>query len=277
MEQGLKQQLFDRSTTPISLTEAGRYYIENVERIIAIEEEMQQHFEKMNQCGTPLHIGSSMFFCTYVLPRLMGEFCSLNPQVTLTFTEGGSATLLEKLLSGKLDFLLEAEAPNDPQVESVAWASEEITLAVPSKYGINHGLSSYCYTFDEFLKRNEPGCEKPAVPLAEFQSQPFLMLKTGNDINLRGMELCNHAGFQPNVPLFLTQMMTAYYLVCEGQGITFLRSTIPEYVAPTDSIVFYQLSDPLAVRNFYLSYVKRGQGAIQKKLLEFMQDQRIVG
>ena len=36
VEQGLKRQLFDRSTTPISLTEDGQYYIENVERIMNI-------------------------------------------------------------------------------------------------------------------------------------------------------------------------------------------------------------------------------------------------
>lgn len=276
VEQRLKQQLFDRSTTPISLTEAGRYYIENVERIMSIEDEIQQHFQALSMAGTSLHIGSSMFFCTYVLPRLMGEFGVMYPEVTMTFTEGSSTALQEKLLGGKLDFLLEAEKPADPQIKTVAWASEEITLAVPAKYGINRELAQYCYSFDAFMRRNEPGGQKPPVPLDAFQSQPFLMLKPDNDIYLRGMQLCKNVGFAPNITLFLTQMMTAYYLVCEGQGITFLRSTIPEYVAPTDSIVFYQLSDPLAVRNIYLSYAKRCPGSIQKKLLEFMQDRRLV-
>ena len=72
-------------------------------------------------------------------------------------------------------------------------------------------------------------------------------------------------------------MMTTYYLVCEGQGIAFLRSTIPEYVAPTDSIVFYQLDDALAERNIYLSYVKNRQGDIQNRLQEFMREKRLVG
>ena len=72
VEQELNLQLFDRSTNPISLTEAGKYYIENVERIMAIEDEMQQHFQQMSMAGASIHIGSSMFFCTYVLPRLMG-------------------------------------------------------------------------------------------------------------------------------------------------------------------------------------------------------------
>ena len=47
VEQQLQIPLFDRSTNPISLTDAGRYYIEQIERIMAIEEEMQRHFNEM--------------------------------------------------------------------------------------------------------------------------------------------------------------------------------------------------------------------------------------
>ena len=112
VEQQLQIPLFDRSTNPISLTDAGRYYIEQIERIMAIEEEMQRHFNEMRSVNNvELHIGSSMFFCTYVLPKLLTDFCALYPQVTLTFTEGTTSGLTEKLRVGQLDFLLEAECP----------------------------------------------------------------------------------------------------------------------------------------------------------------------
>lgn len=80
------------------------------------------------------------------------------------------------------------------------------------------------------------------------------MLKPDNDVHDRSLTLCRNAGFTPNVSLYLSQMMTAYYLVCEGKGITFLRTTIPEFVTPTSGVVFYLLDDPQAFRNIYLSY-----------------------
>ena len=46
-EQELGLALFDRSTNPISPTEAGRYYIEKLEEIAAIEAEMSEHFKQM--------------------------------------------------------------------------------------------------------------------------------------------------------------------------------------------------------------------------------------
>lgn len=278
VEQEIKTPLFDRTTNPISLTEAGRYYIEQVEKVMAIEGDMRQHFASLGEAAeNTLRIGGSMFFCTYVLPDLLKEFQEQNPQITLIFTEGSSQALLKKLLDRRLDIMLEAELLQSPQVRTTAWASEELVLAVPVRSPINQSLSEYGYSFDQLLRRNEPGCARPPVPLEAFREEPFLLLKEGNDSYARGLGLCEHAGFTPKVSMFLTQMMTAYYLVCEGQGVAFIRSTIPECVAPTDSVVFYQLGDPLAARDIYLSYLKRGTGPVRQKLIDFMWNKSLLG
>ena len=270
VEGEIQTPIFDRSTNPISLTPAGEYYIRQVEKVMAIEADMREHFSLLQSAQTRLSVGSSMFFCTYVLPRLFKEFWEENPQITLSLTEGGSEVMTEKLLEGKLDFFLEAEPLQNTKLQSVAWGMEEIVLAVPARFSINKSLEEYCYSFDELLKRNEPGGKKPAVPLERFRQEPFLLLQEGNDIYRRSIELCRNAGFTPNVSVFLTQMMTAFYLVCEGQGVSFLRSTIPEYVTPTESVVFYQLDDPIATRAIYLSYRKQPANPVQQKLIDFM-------
>lgn len=270
-EQELGLPLFDRSTNPISLTEAGQYYIEKIEHIAAVEKEIAEHFQQLRDGNrTELHIGSSMFFCTYVLPELMKEFQLLYPQVTLTFTEGGNKTLLEKLLNGHLDFLLEAERPVNSRIHSIPWASEEIVLAVPADNPVNETLEPYRYSFGEFLNRADN--RRPPVPLEAFAQESFLFLKEGNDVHQRGLRLCKNAGFTPKISLYLAQMMTAYYLVLEGQGIAFLRSAIPAHVAPTDKVVFYQLGDTLAVRSIYLSYVQRNTNPVRQHLIDFMKD-----
>lgn len=272
-EQELGLPLFDRSTNPVSLTEAGRYYIEKIEQITAIESDITEHFKRLRNVNrTELHIGSSMFFCTYVLPELMKEFQLLYPQVTLTLTEGGSKTLLDMLLSGRLDFLLEAERPANNRLCSIPWASEEIVLAVPAENPVNKTLDRYCYTFEEFLSRGQADNRRPPVPLEAFAQEKFLFLKEGNDVYRRGLQLCKNAGFTPRISLYLTQMMTAYYLVLEGQGIAFLRSAIPAHVAPTDRVVFYQLGDALAVRSIYLSYAQRNTNPVQQHLINFMKE-----
>jgi len=200
-----------------------------------------------------------MFFCTSVLPRILADFREAYPQVTLSFSKGDNLSMMQRIQEGQMDFLLETELPENSALNSIVWASEQIVLAVPSSYAINQGLEEYRYTFDKFLHGVQNGWNKPCVPLKVFHNEKFLLLKQGNDIYKRGMDICRNADFSPNVFTFLGQMMTAYYLVCEGNEITFLRSTIPEYVTPTNRVDFYRLGDELATRNLYLTYRKKAR------------------
>ena len=271
VEQMLGVALFDRSTAPLTLTEAGAFYVEQAEKIAAIEEESSRRFDELRHAATEtLTIGSSMFFCTSLLPALLQSFQAAHPNITLTFSEAEPGSLTEKLLHGELDLALAVEKPAHSQIVTQPWMKEEMVLAVPARYQINSELAKYCYDFDAFLKRNEPGCRKPPVPLIRFVGMPFLLLNERNDIHARTKKICANAGFAPKVKLLLTQMMTAYYLVCEGQGVTLLRDTIPEYVTPNDNVVFYTLDDPLAFRNIYLSYVPRKHPSIQEELIEYI-------
>ena len=91
------------------------------------------------------------------------------------------------------------------------------------------------------LEKNE--YSKPAVSIGKFANEPFLFLQQENDIYVRGMQICKNAGFTPNVRLYLNQMVSSYYLACDGYGIAFIRSIIPKYVAYSDQILFYRLTD----------------------------------
>ncbi len=276
VEQKLGTQLFDRSTSPLTVTPAGEYYVAQARKMMQIEAEMDQYFEELRQASAGrLRVGSSMFFCTYVLPALLAGFQKDHPGVTLTFEEGATQALSAKLLKGELDVMLEAEKPEQKGIRSILWEREEILLAVPARFRLNSELADYCYTFDEVLKRDMPGCRKPAVPLERFADQPFLLLDETNDIHDRCLAICRNAGFAPSVKLQLTQMMTAYYLVCEGQGVSMLRAAIPESVTPTDSVVFYQLGDELALRNIYLSYIRLRDSNLKKQLIAYLEDRAV--
>lgn len=274
-EQELNTLIFDRSTSPISLTEEGEYYIRQIERILAIQQEIREHFSDLSAASSAhLKIGGSMFFCTYVLPKVLEEFRELYPNITLSFMEGNSTALFELLRDGKLDFVLEAERADQELFVSEEWSAEEIVLAVPADAAVNRELSAYSYTFEELL--DHKAVAKPCVPLTSFAQEKFIMLERGNDVLDRSIKICRNAEFSPKVSLYVSQMMTAYYLVCEGSGVTFLRSTIPEYVTPTDRVRFYRLDDPLAVRSIYLTRLKKAPTRIQQLLADFIEEHRVL-
>ena len=78
-----------------------------------IEREMRAHLAELAGGGpASLRVGSSMFFCSYVLPDIVGEFRKEHGSVVVTLSEGSSVALSEKLKDGSLDFMLEAEPPD---------------------------------------------------------------------------------------------------------------------------------------------------------------------
>ena len=64
IESDLGVKLFDRSTTPVTPTQACEYYLSEMQKITHIEENMREHFQQINdiQSGS-FSIGSMTYYC----------------------------------------------------------------------------------------------------------------------------------------------------------------------------------------------------------------------
>ena len=273
VENDLGLPLFNRATTPVSLTEAGEYYLTAARKIMEIERELREHLEEIAGNGrSRLNIGSSMFFCSYALPSIIDRFRALCPEVEATLSEGASSSQAEKLANGEIDFLLEAEALDKNIFEQIVWGREKIILAVPADNPVNEELAECRYTFEELRDEMKgEGRLHPAVSAARFAGEKFLLLKKGNDLYRRAMTIAKNAGFQPKVEMYVEQIMTAWYLVCEGRGCAFVRDAILKCVPPIRRACFYRLDDAEAERNIFLSYKKGGRlTRVKEEFIEFM-------
>lgn len=249
--------LFNRGVNPITLTPAGEYYIREAKKIAELDEQIDQYFASVAgiRSGT-LNLGSSSYFCTYVLPDIIHQYSNQNPKCTINLHETDISEMEEKLKSGVLDLMIDVEAL-DPQIfESVSLGKEYILLAVPTQFTINQKLTEYRLTYDQIRSRDFLSEEIPAVNLALLAEEPFLLLKKQHDIYRRAIELCRHAGFEPRPRLYLDQMLTAYNIAGNGQGVTFFRNTLLDYTGETDRLCYYKLGDQTAVREIWISCKK---------------------
>lgn len=70
-EQELGIVLFDRSTTPISLTLAGQHYVETARRILLENEQLMKVFRDITHHMTgKLRIGTSRDRASYTIPQI---------------------------------------------------------------------------------------------------------------------------------------------------------------------------------------------------------------
>lgn len=260
VEERVGTPLFDRSTNPIGLTAAGQYYIEAVEQVMAVEEQLHAQLGQLaqRQEGT-VTVGSSAYFCSYILPDLALRFQEQHPGCTVALLEGNTNDLTQCLQSGVVDLVLDVDELDLGQFHRQTWGQEELILAVPAHLPINETLIQSRLTFEQVRSGAGLGPETPRVDLAAFAQAPFLLLKKGNDIHRRALAMCRAAGFKPQVLLYLDQMLTSYHVAANGHGIAFIRAGVLDHVKPGTNLYFYRLQDPNVERSLYLYRRKEPQ------------------
>ena len=250
-------QIFDRSTIPFTLTEEGKFYISNVEKLRKVENDLYAYFDDRRQLRTGrLTLASSTFYCSYYLTRIANAFKKKYPGIHFDIMEGDGAYLKQWLLNGRIDFLFSAIPIEEKDMRHCFFAFEDLVLAVPAAFvDVNRRIASYqlsyeCVRTGDFLKD-----EYRAVPLWELSESPFVTLtREGSELYRRSYSICRNAGFTPKVELYLSQIMTAYYMVAAGVGAAFVRSSLLNMVPENKDVIFYKVGDPLARRPINLVY-----------------------
>lgn len=255
-EERLKVTLFDRSTNPVSLTEAGKYYIDAAEKIRAIEAEARAHVNDLVDVDSGhISIGAGPFVCCYFLPSLIKGFKKLYPKVTFDVHESTSIdTYISWLIARDADFALSIRPLPKQDFISIPVMKELLILAVPGDDEINEHLKTARLTYLDIREGRHFYKNCPSVSLKEFSGENFILLDELTDIGRRCNELFKNASIQPAVTMRLDQMITAYYMTANGFGCSILRDTTLELVQDTGKIFFYKMDDPLTERFLHLSY-----------------------
>ena len=202
IEEIIGEPLFDRSTTPLQLTEVGKVYIEAAEEITQIEQRVENYINDLAGLKTGnLAVGASTLFAAYVVPSLITQFNQKFPDVHIQLIEGNTAELEEMLGSNALDFVIDNYHYDSILYNKELYCEENILLAVPKHFAVNEELGMYQLSYKNIKNKNYLNQKYPAVPLGRFADLQFIMLTQGNDTRTRGDRLCRNVGFKPNIVL----------------------------------------------------------------------------
>lgn len=244
--------IFDRSTTPIRLTECGEEYIKAVEKIMTIKGDFKNYLNDMEELKTgTLSVGGSNFFASFILPPIISAFTNLYPQVKINLVESNTASLENQLFTGQLDLVIDNYDFNFNTYSRHFLYKEHMILAVPKDFASNEKAKAYQLTREDIIAGKHLDFTMEAVPLALFENEPFLFMKSGNDSRTRADKICMKNHFTPNIILKLDQQITAYNLSCYGMGITFVSDTLIQNVRPDNQLVFYKLNFDDATRDIF--------------------------
>lgn len=255
IEEIIGEPLFDRSTTPLQLTEVGKVYIEAAEEITQIEQRVENYINDRAGLKTGnLAVGASTLFAAYVVPSLITQFNQKFPDVHIQLIEGNTAELEEMLGSNALDFVIDNYHYDSILYNKELYCEENILLAVPKHFAVNEELGMYQLSYKNIKNKNYLNQKYPAVPLGRFADLPFIMLTQGNDTRTRGDRLCRNVGFKPNIVLEFNQQSTAYMASSTQLGATFISDILVSQLPTFENLVYYKLDGEEAKRKVFFYY-----------------------
>ncbi len=259
IEDKLSAPIFDRSTTPISLTEIGMQYINTALEIKKCEEDFSNYLnDNFNLLKGEIKLGGTHLFSSYVIPPMITAFKKTNPHTDFKIAEHHSKTLIALLLDGELDLIIDNSEISNENIISFPYSSEMILLAVPSSLPINSALKKFRLSFWDIKADKHYSDSCPRVSLDAFKNEPFIFLKSENNTGKKAHLLCRKHNFMPNIVFELDQQVTSYNITSSGMGISFVSDTLIKNLKTAENIVYYKLTDDEINRNIYF-YAKKNK------------------
>ena len=252
LEEKISAKIFDRSTTPVTLTETGKEYVKYALEIEQKEKDFERYVsDYTNLLAGKIRISGSSMFTAYVLPQMIADYNARHPKIEFEIFEDSTKNLMSKLALGTLDIVVDNAVINNDEISSTLYTSELLLLAVPKSFSINDKLKRFKLTVDD-VKADKHKNLALNVDLEEFKDLPFILLNPENDTGKRALKLFKKHGLDPKVSFKLDQQVTAYNISSSGLGVSFVSDTLIKHVDAGVDMLFYRLSDREMARNIYL-------------------------
>ena len=235
LEERLGHRLLDRSGRRVTLTEAGEVAYRYARRMIGLEAELER---EMGEIGTrvagPLVLGSSTGPGEVLLPRLLGAFHRVHPDVRVSLVVSDTQTVCERVLDDELELGVVGAAPPQRGLVFEPFVRDELVAIVPP----DHPLAS-----------------RESVTLEELVAEPMLLQQEGSGRALggRGRDArggaCATATSTSRWSSGLQQSVKA--AVLDGFGITVISRLAVEREVAEGSLVALRLEGPGLERHFF--------------------------
>lgn len=210
LETELQVQLFDRAKQKITLTQAGKVFLETAKEILL---EVERGIEKTRKVARgeagQIKIGFTASALHIVLPEMIARFRQVCPDVELILTEICTEDQVEALQNHQIDlgFLHPPIRDKTNSLHLHLLGEESILLAIPASH---------------------PLAEAEKISFKSLANEPIIAYprNLAPVLHAQFLQLCQQADFVPNIVQEVEMTQTRLGLVAAGVGISFITTNV---------------------------------------------------
>lgn len=210
LEADLGAQLFERTRRWVRLTQAGRLFLADARRILALSEQAADTARRA-QRGEAGELRIGFTFSTPLTPlfaTVINRYRQQYPAVSLHLHEMATQTQLDAIGQRTLDlgFVRPPDAALPSGIALAALRDDPLVAVLPASL---------------------PLARKKSVTIADLKEHPFVMYPptAGTGIYPQILRLCREAGYLPRIGQVAGEASTIIGLVAAGCGVSILPSS----------------------------------------------------
>ncbi len=228
LENNLGIQIFNRNTTPISLTYAGEKYIQTAKEIIRLSNNLQKEFSDISDMKKgKITIGIPSLRGAFILPLILPNFMKRYPGIEIKIVEGDD-NLESYLIEGKVDLVFTSFPTTDKRITQELLYRERIMLACKKGYLDNSYFLDNAHNIIDISKLNDIN---------------LILTKKGHRIRNFMDNMFNSHGFTPNILLETDNTGTAFRLATSGLGACFVSDMVINTTKPINEYDLFNIED----------------------------------
>ncbi|MDH4164188.1 MAG: selenium metabolism-associated LysR family transcriptional regulator [Nitrospirota bacterium] len=254
LEQELGVRLLDRLGRRIVPTDAGEVLYRHGVRLLEERDRARQEIEGLSgKVSGLLAIGGSTIPGAYILPRLIGRFKKLYPEISIRLSIDDTAKITEAVMNGELCIGVVGARVSDPYLATHAFLHDELVIAVPA----GHAWAN-----------------KRTVEVEALKAEPFILREQGSGTLRIMAQHLGAAGLsidELNVVAVVGSSDAVRQAVKAGLGISILSSRPLDDDVRAGRLATVRLKGVRMERQFSVVLLKaRSRSPLCKAFLDFM-------
>ena len=229
LESKLGARLLERNTRAVSLTQAGRLYLDDAKQLLTHLDRATEVIRRVGG-GEPQRLRHAFVAALLDdgLERLLQKLRAERPDCQIHMVDMAPSEQLAALEVGEIDgaFIGAIPANVSRQIETMVWKREPLQVVLPEQHALSKGAS---------------------LKLSQLKAESWVMVsaKAAPGFREHVSVLCRQAKFQPKVVQESDRVAAVLTMVAAGQGISVLPESLSRWLGV--GVVFKNMHESKAM------------------------------
>lgn len=211
--------IFDRSKSPLALTQEGRILFDYIDKFQNLEKEMFKEInESKSSNNSYVRIGSLTFMSQYIIPNIVPRLIEVYPNLELSLTKYDSSSFEDALLRDEIDLFITNRKITNKNLQSVHVLNDKIYLMVPKSI----------YKDDK-------------NSLEDYSKETFFLLNREKNLRKSVEDIFKAKNFYPENIKITSTIMNSVSLVRANKGVTFIYESALKMINSTSYCDFIEI------------------------------------